>query len=886
MGLEGFTLNTRMNYLQWVIGCNLYVDQGIYQTQRQIQVKLDDVYVSLQAQRDETLTEVDHRLEKEWEELEAKIANATLPAEKAEDLREQLLNRYKAISSRVIGKKYDVDEVAKWHDHLVILGDPGSGKTTLLRYLALKHAQVLYSGRFVVDNDLGSAHFPILIRIADYIDGGAWREKSLSDFLVNYFIDKCPVVGLVDLIKAELAGGNCLILLDGLDEIVKADERQDVVQRIEHFVRLHDNVPNRFVITSRIAGYCNAPLGGQFTQYTIQEMDKTRIRHFLERWCKAVEAVQTPDLSIETRNAKAQAEIEGIMRAMHASAGVRHLATYPLLLRIIALIHRAGAQLPQKRIELYKLAADTLVRVWYLSQNVPETAILEGRNLTPLLSKLAYWLHAHKPTGIATEGEVFAVLGEELAHVNGWPWDVESPAFKCEIDNFLQVVRESTGLFVERAPKRYGFIHLAFEEYYAARYLVARSKTRAKMIREHLHDPRWKEPILLALGFVGLESFEDANELLETAILAQGEEARRLHFHPSRYEDVLGLDHLFALRCLGDQFPANSKIVRKLIERLADELLHHTGPARFQRYQQELWDILIHLRDSKASFVLSFLLITALSDTSYVARHAAAESLGLLGQSSDEVIASLLNTLDKDMPFVRSAAAKSLGLLGQASDKVVDALLAALYDDDFDVRRQAIQSLGLLGQISSTVVDALLNALSSNDPWIRRSAVENLGQLRQGSNAVLKVLFNALHDDDPEVRYRAAQSLGQSGEISAEVVLVLLEALPNPRNWLIRRNSARLLGQIGQSDEPTIKALLQRLLDVDSNVCTTSAKALAQLGQRYHESAEIIGKKLVQIIRDPEFDKHDRAFNKYSIHEYAFDALWLLVVGGEIEAQF
>ena len=53
-------------------------------------------------------------------------------------------------------------------------------------------------------------------------------------------------------------------------------------------------------------------------------------------------------------------------------------------------------------------------------------------------------------------------------------------------------------------------MHLTFEEYYAARHLVARSKGRAKLIRQHLHKPRWEEPILLALGFVGLDSPEDA----------------------------------------------------------------------------------------------------------------------------------------------------------------------------------------------------------------------------------------------------------------------------------------------------------------------------------------------------------------------------------------
>src|SRR5215471_8600879 len=71
-----------------------------------------------------------------------------------------------------------------------------------------------------------------------------------------------------------LTAGHCLVLLDGLDEIVDADDRRGIVQRIEDFIRRHDNHANSFVITSRIAGYRSAPLGAPFAHYTVQEMDE------------------------------------------------------------------------------------------------------------------------------------------------------------------------------------------------------------------------------------------------------------------------------------------------------------------------------------------------------------------------------------------------------------------------------------------------------------------------------------------------------------------------------------------------------------------------------------------------------------------------------------
>src|SRR5262249_21190103 len=158
------------------------------------------------------------------------------------------------------------------------------------------------------------------------------------------------------------------------------------------FIRRHDDHSNRFIITSRIAGYRSAPLATPFAHYTVQEMDELQIRRFLQCWCIAIETAQTPDLSLEMRQAVAQREIDGIMQAVHAASGVRRLAANPLLLRTLALIHRTGAQLPQKRIELYKLAADTLARTWRTAQGVPESALVSELYLMRLLRVVAYWL--------------------------------------------------------------------------------------------------------------------------------------------------------------------------------------------------------------------------------------------------------------------------------------------------------------------------------------------------------------------------------------------------------------------------------------------------------------------------------------------------------------
>ena len=510
LGSEQATPGTRRDYLRWLISRNLYIDtRGTFQTQRQVQVKLDEVYVSLRAHLADVST-TDEFFKRELQKLvellrdlpsqysgtaavsrgmdevetfgttESSVrldlkhiltpisphdsedeidddlqAIAKMPPRQRSAMIAQLGFLYEdhltSINSEEILK---LDETVNRHSRLILLGDPGSGKTTLLRYLALKHAQALYNGHSEASPDLGETHFPVFIRIAEYAENDVWKRYSLSDFLAkSCILHECPPDGLADLLRLELEKGSCLILLDGLDEVVNTDERRSVVQRIEDFVRRYTEKANRFVITSRIAGYTSAPLGEPFARYIILDMDEAQIQSFLERWCQAVEDAETPDLPLQQKKRVAQREIDGIMKVVRHSPGVRRLAANPLLLRTLALIHRTGAQLPQKRIELYKLAADTLARTWRPAQGVSESALVKDEYLTRMLGKLAYWFHLNKATGVATEREVNDVLGEEWARINELKWDADdpSPSIIEEVKMFLLAVREHTGLFVERA---------------------------------------------------------------------------------------------------------------------------------------------------------------------------------------------------------------------------------------------------------------------------------------------------------------------------------------------------------------------------------------------------------------------------------------------------
>ncbi|MEQ8538780.1 MAG: tetratricopeptide repeat protein [Coleofasciculus sp. D1-CHI-01] len=604
-------------YLESLIAENSYLKMsGVMQVQRQVDIFLDQVYVSLKAERQQQVTE---------RKRGGKLGFETQRfAEVGAEVRRGMEFAPSEMMTKTVTHKVDLAEAVGRCHYSVILGDPGAGKTTLLRYLALHFAMAQRDGkeRVLVDGgdggdegnkdefsqslvttpeSLGNTRFPVFLRVADYAERLVKQpELSLLAFLEEFYqqweadvgnlgdegenvqranitsddsaclsdeIPPPPPFKRGELQEAEpgnltppfratkakhplpspLAGGNeggregglgglgqpyshntnitqllcekmrqgeCLVLLDGLDEVFNQTSRQQIVKQIEAFVT--DYPDNKYVITSRIAGYQDVKLGSRFTQFTITQMEFEQVERFLRRWCLAIEKAQKPDETEEVWRRDAQKEAEELLEAIQGNEGVKRLTGNPLLLTILALIHRNGSRLPNRRVELYALAVKTLIEDWQLSKNLPNApqVMLRESEVIELLAPLAYWMHEEKPSGLITQAEAEAQLGEKLAELNDE--DAEADSVKKAVQEFLRRVRETTGLFVERAPNVYGFMHLTFEEYFVARYIADNEVSEIlEIIQKHQDEARWQEPILLALGYLGIHSPKRVNRLLE-----------------------------------------------------------------------------------------------------------------------------------------------------------------------------------------------------------------------------------------------------------------------------------------------------------------------------------------------------------------------------------
>jgi predicted NACHT family NTPase len=276
----------------------------------------------------------------------------------------------------------------------------------------------------------------------------------------------------------------------------------------------------RYVVASRIVGYKGpARLGEAYATTTIRDFLMSDVERFLCNWHRAVAVGQMgPGRSAE---AYAEKQTQALLRAIQENERIRELAINPLMLTVIALVHRDRVKLPDRRAELYDEAVNVLLGKWDEARGVQEIAILEDRPFDAgdrrlMLQAVALWMQEQEQKEIEAD-DLRRLLGERFHDILG-DWRAAERA----IDRFLRVIRERTGLLGEHGLGVYRFSHLTFQEYLSAVAVAGRDDYVAYTL-ERAGNPWWREVILLEAGHLSTQSREQTTRLIE-AIAERREE--------------------------------------------------------------------------------------------------------------------------------------------------------------------------------------------------------------------------------------------------------------------------------------------------------------------------------------------------------------------------
>ncbi|GAA2963154.1 NACHT domain-containing protein [Actinokineospora diospyrosa] len=332
---------------------------------------------------------------------------------------------------------------------LAVLGGPGSGKTTLLRKTA---------------RDTCEHGTPVLLFLRDHL-----REILAGTGLAEIVTARLARRGLDDphgWVERKLASGRCVVLLDGLDEVARVQDRRSVSAWVEHQVASSPN--NDFVLTSRPRGFLDAPVEGA-TALQVRPFTAAQVRDFIHGWYQATTRADDPG------------EAEDLLTRLDEAPALAELTVNPLLLTMIATVHQFRGALPGSRADLYKEICE--VMLWHREEAKKLATPGNSRHKMVLLRSLAYLMMTNGVRKLARE--VLLAEFTRLLRRLSTPLDAEG--------HLAQIV--SDGLLVEWEREQFAFAHLTFQEYLAAAYI--REKNLVDTLCYAVDDDWWRETTLL-----------------------------------------------------------------------------------------------------------------------------------------------------------------------------------------------------------------------------------------------------------------------------------------------------------------------------------------------------------------------------------------------------
>ena len=729
--------------------------------------------------------------------------------------------------------------------NVLVLGRAGIGKSTFCQYVAYKWATgAIWS------------HYDLLVLI------------SLRSLTESRYPPLAPGTSytLIDLVKKEYFGhglpekddrllreqfgrSQVLWLLDGYDEIV-----QNVPGHLQYLVEQLLKTPHHIVTSRPYLNKLSYSVQLEITGFTDDNIAEY-VKQFFDH---------TGDATHDSTSAG-----QSLLSFLKLNPSIWGVAHIPINLELICSVWSDTDWSETKTLTmtaLYDCITEWLCRRYLAKQNVDiqmtkEDIYADCHKELAFLETLAF-------KGVENNT---IILRKELLEkaLKETEYSSKNYARLLNIGMLKSINNQSIGNQIEVQKDHY-FIHLSFQEHFAARYLMkalngSGRQTAIDFIRSNKYNQRFQLVFIFMSGLLIQSDPASGADTFWDTILGE----------PS---DLVGLRHIqLIISCMEEttsrsSFPRRSELMDSVVKgiiiaasmkhdiiykQLNDSLRRSTSLVQDSTIQDTLIKLLesqeshtknqvlsliSQLSISNPSYQLIHLLIRHLGDEQWYIRQKACDALLKMGPkvATDDVINRLVTALADENHNVRMSACDTLGKMGEkaATNDVTNRLIVALGDDNEYVRRKACEALGDIGEKATTndVMNKLVTALEDKSADVRWRTCVAIGKMGENAatNDVMTRLVIALGDENENVRRRASEALEKMGKKAAtnDIMSRPMTALGD-EDVNIRRRACAALGEMGATaaTNDVINSLVVALGDESESVRESACKALGQMGE-------------------------------------------------------
>ncbi len=464
----------------------------------------------------------------------------------------------------------------------LLLGGPGSGKTTIINHLLEELLKKKNKKLIPV---------PLIVReLTKFIVKMEDKNFSLNNLITIYFkenvIENDEEFLPEKWLLRNLKNGNCLILIDGVDELESDKSRLIFIDWLSNELRRNKN--NKFLITSRQHGIEGHSFGSVNTRY-LCPLSSNNVEGFIKKWYDIIASEEMKEIkskSINSNNSikkKNNRIARGLTERILTTRSLRVLSRKPMILTMMLIVHNTGNMLPERRCALFDRVMMVMLGGRNLSKGI--TQKIQPEQKQSLLAVIAHHM--------TITGRVTLSLTEIECIFKGHSGNFSTP---YTVKEFLYEVVKNSGLIVSPRANEYGFCHKSFREYLTSRYIQEKNDDfPTSKILSLVNQQGWKEVLLLYVGQI------DASNIITEII--KHKYSRLLSFFIAVLEEALSIDSkvkknadiyiesLIESRNVKDQLLIGRAFLKKRLKSLIidDEVIFDSKPITYIEFQYFLW---------------------------------------------------------------------------------------------------------------------------------------------------------------------------------------------------------------------------------------------------------------------------------------------------------